>query len=132
MYCDHCGKQVPDGDVCPECGAQLGEKTVGIWDGVPLVQEQHTTLPAQTPQKKGGGFGGAIGLFFKNYVNFSGRSGKEEFWWAFLFTLIVTAAVSALSAIFPFIAVLGLVIFLPGISLSVRRLHDIGKSGCWG
>ena len=76
-----------------------------------------------SPQKVS--FGGAIKLFFKNYVKFTGRSTRSEFWWAYLFNGLV-------SLVGYFIPVLGLLVglgfMLPGLSLSVRRLHDAGKS----
>ena len=73
-------------------------------------------------------FGEAIKLFFVNYVNFEGRSTRSEYWWAELFT--------ALLSIVSFIPIVGtalggvisLGIMIPGISLTVRRLHDTGKS----
>ncbi|MCM5554007.1 DUF805 domain-containing protein [Pleomorphomonas sp. NRK KF1] len=72
------------------------------------------------------GFGQAIGAFFSNYFNFSGRASRSEFWWAILFLFIVNTIVS-------FIPLLGAVwtlgIFFPSIALAARRLHDINRSG---
>jgi uncharacterized membrane protein YhaH (DUF805 family) len=90
------------------------------------------------------GFGEAIKLFFKNYVNFSGRSTRSEFWYAYLFTMIVGMGVGMLSGMLTIATgdesntvsaalegIEGLALFLPNLSLSVRRLHDVGKSGWW-
>ena len=90
------------------------------------------------------GFGEAITLFFKNYVNFSGRSTRSEFWYAYLFTLILGMGVGMLSGILTVAlgddsnvvssvldGIEGLVLFLPNLSIGVRRLHDVGKSGWW-
>ena len=74
------------------------------------------------------GFGEAIKLFFTNYANFSGRASKSEFWWAFLFNVII----SLVSGLIPILgALVGLAMIVPGISLCVRRLHDIGKPGTY-
>lgn len=73
-------------------------------------------------------FGEAIKLFFVNYVNFSGRASKSEYWWAFLFNIII----STVLAFIPFVGeVLVLGLLIPGISVGVRRLHDVGRNGTY-
>ena len=75
------------------------------------------------------GFVEAIKLYFKNYTNFKDRSRRSEYWWIFLFNMIVS---TLLGLIIPEIAGLwNIVILIPSIALVVRRLHDIGKSGWW-
>jgi len=37
-------------------------------------------------------FGEAVGLFYRNYVNFEGRASRSEFWWPFLMQLLVYVA----------------------------------------
>lgn len=68
-------------------------------------------------------FGKAITLYFKNYANFEGRASKSEYWWAFLFNLIISFLPLYLISLIAFI--------VPSVSITVRRLHDIGKSGRW-
>ena len=69
----------------------------------------------------------AIGLYFQNYVNFTGRSRRSEYWWVCLFNMIVSGI---LTAALPEIAgIWTLAVAIPSLSLAVRRLHDIGKSG---
>ena len=81
-------------------------------------------------------FGTAIRLFFTNYTNFSGRSRRSEYWFAWLFLWLVSVVlnffgseaggfVSAVSYIW------SLVTLIPGLSLSFRRLHDVGRSGLY-
>lgn len=67
----------------------------------------------------------AIKLFFVNYVNFSGRASKSEYWWGFLFQLIVLGVTTWIPVVGQLVA---LGVFLPGLSLNIRRLHDIGKA----
>ena len=73
----------------------------------------------------------------RNYVNFSGRARRKEYWYFFLVQMgsIIAAMVldavifSSETGLFYIIAVLGL--FLPGIAVSIRRLHDTSRSGWW-
>lgn len=71
----------------------------------------------------------AIKLYFTRYTDFKGRSRRSEFWWASLFTGIVS---SVLSTVIPdFAWIWSLAILVPSIAICIRRLHDIGKSGWW-
>jgi uncharacterized membrane protein YhaH (DUF805 family) len=72
-------------------------------------------------------FGQAISTCFSKYVTFTGRASRPEFWWFFLFQVIVLGVTSMISGILYGIAALALL--LPGIAVGVRRLHDIGKTG---
>lgn len=69
----------------------------------------------------------------ENYCNFSGRASRSEFWWFQLFLLIVSSVASGLSYAISgndvLSYIINLIFFLPGLGLSVRRLHDTGKSG---
>ncbi|MBC7379425.1 MAG: DUF805 domain-containing protein [Burkholderiaceae bacterium] len=71
-------------------------------------------------------FGQAISTCFKNYATFTGRASRPEFWWFFLFQLLVSLATSMVSDILNGLAMLALL--LPGLAVGARRLHDIGKS----
>jgi len=71
-------------------------------------------------------FSQAISTCLRKYVDFSGRAGRPEFWWFFLFQIIVMVVTGMMSDILSGIAALGLL--LPGLSVGARRLHDIGKS----
>ena len=86
-------------------------------------------------------FGEALGLGFKNYFQFEGRSSRGAFWWwnlcviliSFFATLIDMFVFPGMTAaeISPISTVWSLVTFIPGIAIFVRRLHDIGRSGWW-
>lgn len=71
----------------------------------------------------------AIKSGFRNYAKFRGRASRSEYWWFFLFTVLVQAVGSSIDESLGNIA--GLVVFLPGLALQVRRLHDTGRSGWW-
>jgi len=72
-------------------------------------------------------FGQAISTCFSKYVTFTGRASRPEFWWFFLFQIIVLIVTGMISSILYGIAALAML--LPGIAVGVRRLHDIGKTG---
>ena len=78
-------------------------------------------------------FGTAVKLFFHNWNNFKGRSTRSEYWYAYLFQMIISFAISMVTIV-PY-GILGylvsLVFFVPSLAVSIRRLHDIGKSGWW-
>lgn len=79
------------------------------------------------------GFQDAVRSGFQNYANFKDRSGRSEYWYWYLFTmaaLVVSAIVDAIIGSYPLIYVLVvLALLLPGFAVSIRRLHDLDKSG---
>lgn len=75
----------------------------------------------------------------ENYINFSGRARRKEYW---MFTLINSLIILALAFFMGMLADTSMVflpsiilmiyvlfIILPGLAVTVRRLHDTGKSG---
>lgn len=71
----------------------------------------------------------ATKLFFTRYTDFNGRSRRSEFWWASLAIGIIGSIVTAILGDLSFIW--SLAILIPSLAITVRRLHDIGKSGWW-
>jgi uncharacterized membrane protein YhaH (DUF805 family) len=95
----------------------------------------------------------------KRYAEFSGRSSRAEFWWFFLFLMVLytvvwivlfsfigitAASVNAQSSATPALAMFGafgvlgivmilfwLALLIPSIAVQVRRLHDTNRSGWW-
>ncbi len=70
----------------------------------------------------------------KKYAVFSGRSRRSEYWYFLLFNLIISIIlnilISKVSSVFNFITIIyALATLIPSIAVSVRRMHDIGKSG---
>ena len=69
-------------------------------------------------------------VFLKNYVNFEGRAGRKEFWYAFLFSFVVSFILGLFGRIGAILsAIWSLAILLPTLSVGCRRLHDINKQG---
>jgi len=78
----------------------------------------------------------AIRTCFSKFVDFSGRARRSEFWFFMLFNVVVQIIASLIDGIIlGGMGILGLVaslgLLLPGIAVSVRRLHDTGRSGWW-
>lgn len=70
----------------------------------------------------------------KNYINFSGRARRREFWMFTLISFIITSVINLIeyplnTEILSIVYEIG--IFLPSFAVAVRRLHDVGKSGWW-
>lgn len=72
-------------------------------------------------------------VVLEKYADFSGRAQRSEYWWFFLANMILSVVINVLAQVAGFFSIIGLIISLglliPGIAVSVRRMHDIGKSG---
>ncbi len=80
------------------------------------------------------GFTDAIRSGFENYVNFNGRASRPEYWFWVLFAILASIVANIIDAVIgtPIFSVLvGLGLFLPGLAVAVRRLHDTDRSGWW-
>ena len=79
----------------------------------------------------------------KDFANFEGRARRKEYWMFTLFNILILWALMsifsvslliikeyALLLIIPFFIYI-LIIFVPTIAVTVRRLHDINQSGLW-
>ena len=77
-------------------------------------------------------FGQAVSSVFRQYAGFRGRARRSEYWYFFLFNVLVSIVIGVLDLIIgSFIpgAVLSLAVLIPSLAVSVRRLHDTGRSG---
>jgi uncharacterized membrane protein YhaH (DUF805 family) len=68
----------------------------------------------------------------RNYVGFSGRARRAEYWYFFLFNIIISFVLGFVGGLLK-TSLLGmaysLAVLLPGIAVAIRRMHDVGKSG---
>jgi uncharacterized membrane protein YhaH (DUF805 family) len=72
----------------------------------------------------------------KKYAVFSGRARRQEYWMFTLFNIIAVVVFAiidnALLGVYPALtAVYILAVLLPSLAVTVRRLHDTGRSGWW-
>ena len=136
MKCPSCGKDNPDNtQFCGGCGVSLSASTptdVGIDAAeLPMVD-----------------FGTAVKLGFQRYVDFSGRSTRAEYWWwgllitvvgvldAVIVSTFIADTLTGNSSTFGWLGGLLETLFtlatiIPSLALSVRRLHDINRTGWW-
>lgn len=79
----------------------------------------------------------------RQYADFNGRARRKEFWMYSLFTVLISLVLSVVDGVLGLEiggsglyggwlgAIYGLVTFIPGVAVSVRRVHDTGRSGWW-
>lgn len=85
--------------------------------------------------------GGAITTCLRKYAVFTGRAARAEFWWWVLAVVIVSIALGMVDAVIEALSgwdgfsllsgIFSLAVLLPNLAVTVRRLHDIGKTGWW-
>lgn len=78
---------------------------------------------------------------WKNYVTFTGRARRKAYWMFVLFNIIALIVAGILDSILgfrganssfsPFSNLYSLAVFLPGLAVAIRRLHDTGRCGWW-
>jgi uncharacterized membrane protein YhaH (DUF805 family) len=76
----------------------------------------------------------AITSGFSNYVNFSGRAIRSEYWYWILFIIlgdIVTGIIDWAIGAQVTTSLFGLATLLPNIAVAIRRLHDLDRTGWW-
>jgi len=120
--------------------------------------QQYGGMQYAGPVARSIGFAEAIKRAFSRWTNYSDRATVAEYWWFYLFTLLVTIGVyiivivlgaasattttnangvttntiGALAFVgFALLVVWGIVVFFVQLPLSVRRLHDGDRSGWW-
>jgi len=125
MNCQTCGKEnESSAKFCGVCGTQLIEDSANT---------DPQNIGSENPMI---GFTEAISLGFKNCLKFGGRATRAEYWWWVLFSFVVFTIVLVgyfMSEILGTILLylwLGIILILY-FPLSIRRLHDSGKSAWW-
>lgn len=97
------------------------------------------------------GFTEAVKHVFQNYATFSGRARRSEYWYFTLFNVLVITVLSILSSVIGvasysrssgaaaagsligsgLMMVYSLATMIPGLAVTCRRLHDVGKAGTY-
>lgn len=126
MFCKHCGNQLPDNaKFCNSCGAPVEPATRSTVNGY-APRYTPDALPVEPAPSVG--IVEAVVKCFQNAFNFSGRARRSEYWWVVLVFSIVSGVLGQFDNTF-LPGLWSLIILIPNLSLSVRRLHDTGKSG---
>jgi len=83
-------------------------------------------------------FSSAISVCMGKYGTFKGRASRSEFWWFYLFTVLISWGASIAGVTIDpewgsnaASSIVNLIFFVPIIAVGSRRLHDINKSGWW-
>ncbi len=79
-------------------------------------------------------FQDAVRTCLSKYATFSGRAGRPEYWWFFLFNFIVSIITNIIDRAVGNVLIgslVSLALLVPSIAVLVRRLHDTNRSGWW-
>ncbi len=80
-------------------------------------------------------YGEAYQRMWQNYVAFSGRATRTEYWKPFLINFVIGLVLVILAHVLAFLLAVYylyfLAVLLPALGLTFRRLHDAGHSGWW-
>jgi uncharacterized membrane protein YhaH (DUF805 family) len=74
-------------------------------------------------------FSQAVQTCIRKYADFNGRASRSEYWWFFLFVVLVSVLLSFVSDLLS--GLFCLAMLLPSIAAATRRLHDTDRSGWW-
>jgi uncharacterized membrane protein YhaH (DUF805 family) len=129
-FCRHCGTKLDEGSrFCTNCGTENTNEEQN-----PYAPPRQSAAEFASDKNPWSYFTGV----FKKYAVFQGRARRAEFWWFTLFHIIFSFVVSILDGIFD-LYITGdtgileifwsLAVFIPSLSVTVRRMHDCDKSG---
>jgi len=79
----------------------------------------------------------AVKTCLVKFFTFSGRASRAEYWYFVLFIWgvhcfgYILIYLTETDIIYNSLLIFGWIMFVPGLTLSVRRLHDVNRSGWW-
>jgi uncharacterized membrane protein YhaH (DUF805 family) len=90
-------------------------------------------------------FAGAVKSGFKNFSNFKGTATRTEFWYFYLFNVLLNVVTTTFDSFIvpssgsgmglasggPLYLITNIALILPNLTIAVRRYHDAGFSGKW-
>ena len=133
MFCKNCGTAIdPKAVVCLSCGVKAGNGNK-YCSNCGAEHDPNAVVCLKCGCKVNGtdvsacidSFGAAVKACFNKYATFEGRANRPEYWFWYLFTLLL-----GLIAWIPVLGwLLSLAVIIPTLAVAVRRLHDTGRSG---
>lgn len=70
----------------------------------------------------------------KSYSDFASRTGRNDYWMFMLFYVVLSVATGIVDSILGILlvnSIYSLVMLVPLVAATTRRLHDTGRSGLW-
>jgi len=121
MHCQKCGKENSDGTkICASCGANI-EIAVAAKNTAPVTSSVGEPMT----------FGKSISTCFSKFFDFKGRATRPEYWWFYLFTLLISWGSMLVDPTQILSGLISLALIFPTIAAGTRRLHDTNRSGWW-
>ena len=74
-------------------------------------------------------FPDAVSTCLKKYATFQGTASRSEYWWFYLFCIILSVLATVLGDFVSLIVFAATIV--PTIAAATRRLHDTDRSGWW-
>ena len=76
---------------------------------------------------------GSVISCFNKYFDFETRSSRKEFWYWQLFRILMFLSITYLESLglSGLLFISNFIFLIPEVAVSIRRLHDINKSGWW-
>lgn len=120
MFCPKCGKENSNGTkFCGSCGANTEI----------LVTANHAASIASGGDSMT--FGKSISTCLSKYADFNGRASRPEYWWFYLFTVLLSWGAMIVDSSQILSGIISLALFLPSLAAAARRLHDTNRSAWW-
>ena len=132
MTCKKCGELLEDHmKFCPVCGEKQDAERdeTFVLNPVHTHEEDCSHEGDVAGSRERVGFVEAFKLFFLRYADFKGRSRRSEYWLGCLSVSLLGLVIGGILDDYAWIWTLA--ILVPNLAISVRRLHDIGRSGWW-
>ena len=91
-------------------------------------------------------FADAVKSGLKNFADFKGTASRAEFWYFYLFTVLLNMVTTTIDSLIapgadlsgaamagagPLYLITNIALILPNLSLAIRRFRDVGLSGFW-
>ena len=73
----------------------------------------------------------AITICMSKFADFKGRASRSEYWWFYLFALLLTWGSMLVDSTQVLSGIINLVLICPVFAVGARRLHDTNRSGWW-
>lgn len=126
MFCHSCGSMMHrTARACPRCGAP------------PAMRAELSRMDSEPGEPVIDSFTSATRSCFAKFATFRGRANRSEFWYFYLFYMCVVFAFDLLGYFSGAVllraafSIFSLVMIMPLLSVSVRRVHDQDKSGAY-